>query len=315
MRNREGRRTDVAKKQPSLALLIGLVLICAAPIAAEPLTALLGAVDVEVAGIRAALRDPVEQQASGLRVVRGELRGREVLVACTGVGKVNAAMTTTLLLEQFAPSELIFTGIAGALAPDLRPGDVVIGTTAVVHDFVALHPDTVVTWAPQNPADGERFPLFLPADARLCDLAHLAARTSAAGAAAGGRPEASPGPPARIVAGAIATGDAFVAARSKRQEIRARLGADAVEMEGAAIAQICHARRTPWLLIRGISDRADALASEEIEANFERAASNAARLAMDVVALLGSAPAAPAPVEDAAPREDAVGDACAPREN
>jgi adenosylhomocysteine nucleosidase len=91
----------------------------------------------------------------------------------------------------------------------------------------------------------------------------------------------------RARTGTIATGDAFVASDGKKREIRSRLDVQAVEMEGAAVAQVCHQWRTPWLVIRSISDNADALAPEEMQAFGRIAAGNAARLAMDLVRLLG----------------------------
>jgi len=245
-------------------------------------TLVLGAVREEIAPLATELDSAREESVHGLRVVRGRLNGREVALATTGVGKVNAAMSSTLLIEHFSPREVIFTGIAGGLDPRLLPGDIVIGTSAVQHDFVSITADTLVTFAPRDPISGARNPLRLPADERLRDLALLAGRQVSFDSLVTTRGTRLP----RIVAGVIATGDAFVASSGAKAEIRARVGADAVEMEGAAVAQVCHQLRVPWLLIRSLSDTADEAAAEDMRRFSTIAAGNAARLVMTLLSLI-----------------------------
>ena len=254
-----------------------------------PPVAILGAFGDETQPVVRAVAEPETLRVLGLRFVRGTLQGCPVVVAETGVGKVNAAATTAVLLSRFAPRAVIFTGIAGGLDPDSRPGDIVIGTATVQHDFVHATDDSLIRFAPHNPVDGSRNPVYLPADARLLETLRRAAASTEFLAVHSSSGE---GPP-RCVEGTIATGDAFVASARMKRELRERLGADAVEMEGAAVAQVCHQSRTPCIVIRSLSDNADNQAAEDLERFYQVAAENAARLVLSAVALMAAEPAHP----------------------
>ncbi len=284
---------------PALLLAGGMWLAQGAPAAAggslaasrggangERPVAILGAFADETRPIARALADPETLSVLGLRFVRGRLHGCPVILAETGVGKVNAAAATALLLLRFEPRAVIFTGIAGGLDPDLHPGDIVIGAATTQHDFVHATDDSLMRFAPRNPVDGSRNPLHLPADAGLLEVV----RRAAAGTEfLPVRSSAGEGPP-RCVAGLIATGDAFVASERVKRELRESLRADAVEMEGAAVAQVCHQSDTPCIVIRSLSDSADAAAAEDLERFYAVAAENSARVVGSTVALLAAEP-------------------------
>src|SRR5262249_6212706 len=104
------------------------------PPPAEPVIAVLGAMTVEVELLEQELTDKKERTIQGVRFTTGSLKDKRVVLAHSGMGKVNAAMAATLVVEGFRPTHVLFTGIAGGLNPDLRPGDVVIGTKAAFHD-------------------------------------------------------------------------------------------------------------------------------------------------------------------------------------
>jgi len=95
-------------------------------VSSEPITAILGAFGGEITLLEDELTDTQEHRIEGIRFVSGKLSGKRVVIAFTGIGKVNAAMTTTLLIEHFQPNKVIFTGIAGAVNQQLQPGDIVI---------------------------------------------------------------------------------------------------------------------------------------------------------------------------------------------
>jgi adenosylhomocysteine nucleosidase len=263
-----------------LALLTGALFPGAA--GARRLTGILGAFDAEVATVRQALGAPRDTTCLGLTFTLGELRGRPVVLTMAGVGKVNAAMTATLLIEHFRPEEVLFTGIAGGLSPDLDPGDIVLGAKVVHHDFaVAGHEGTSVM-ATRAPSSTTPNPIYFPADSALLALATEVGRDLALAPI-----PARAGPRApRVVAGVIATGESFVASTARKQELRDRLGADAVEMEGAAVAQICHQLGTPCLVVRSLSDRADSSAVRDVEQFYRIAADNSAALVMGMAARL-----------------------------
>ncbi|MBM3286237.1 MAG: 5'-methylthioadenosine/adenosylhomocysteine nucleosidase [Candidatus Eisenbacteria bacterium] len=260
-----------------------LVLLSAAVASSrEGATAILGAFPPELELIRGSLSEKRDSTAFGLAFTLGVLEGRDVVVAESGVGKVNAAMTTTVLLGAFRPREVLFSGIAGALNPDLRPGEIVIGTATAQHDFLYLGADTTMHTSTRNPATGERNPFFIPGDADLLALAAQAAESARLRPIPGTEGDRPP----RVIQGVILTGDAFVASNPVKEALRDRLGGDAVEMEGAAVAQVCHEMGVPCLVVRSISDSADSTASRDIEAFYQIAADNSASLVRSLVALL-----------------------------
>lgn len=225
------------------------------------------------------ITDSREESVMGIAFRTGQIAGRPIVLAKTGVGKVNAAMTTAIALAHYRPGEVIFTGIAGSLREDLAPGDVVVAGGAVHHDFGKLHAEGFESRQTRSPVDGLRNPLMLEADPRLVALALEAAKTvelEQAGARAGPRR-------ARVVAGTVATGDMFIASPARREEIRRQFDAHAVEMEGAAVAQVCLQLQTRWVIIRGISDQADERAITDVNAFHRTAAHNAGRLVVAMI--------------------------------
>ncbi|HYG77587.1 MAG TPA: 5'-methylthioadenosine/adenosylhomocysteine nucleosidase [Planctomycetota bacterium] len=251
---------------------------------AEPLTAILGAMQLEVTILREALTEPAERKIEQITFTTGKLDGRRAVIAHSGIGKVNAAITATLLLEHFKPSELLFTGIAGAINPEMRPGDIVIGTKTAQHDYGDLINGKMVREGTRNMITGKRNELLMPADTRLLSLAEVSAARIKLQALNVSGVERLP----RILPGIIVTGDVFVADADKKTELRQALGADAVEMEGAAVAQVCAQKKTPCLVVRSISDSANAAAPEEYKRFARHAAENSAKLVRDIVLQLAA---------------------------
>ncbi len=252
-------------------------------ISSQP-TAILGAFGKELAILEQKLTNNREHKIQGIRFVEGEINGRHTVVALSGVGKVNAAMTATLLIEHFKPSEVIFTGIAGGINPELLPGDIVIGLKTIQHDLGMLTAGGLERGGTRNPIDEKRNPVFFPADSRILKLAQISGRRVKLGKIKTSSGERTP----KIIEGIIATGDVFVASNVKRIELRKSLQADAVEMEGAAVAQICWQQGVPCLVVRSLSDKADEKASEDLSNFYEIAAGNSATLVADIVRQLGS---------------------------
>lgn len=234
--------------------------------------AIVAAMLPELAPFEAHLTDVTEYALGGGQAWLGRLGGTAALLVRLGVGKVNAAAITALMLDRFQPRAVICTGIAGGIAPELAPGDVVIGTRTVQHDYGRWYTTGFLPMAPLTLTIGERHPAFWDADTELLRLAHeAAARVTLQPVDANHRPPLA-------ISGVIASGDVFAVARSKKAEIHDRFGAHACEMESAAIAQICWQSRVPFLAIRGISDVA-----EDIEAPPAAAAAIAAANAASVV--------------------------------
>jgi adenosylhomocysteine nucleosidase len=230
------------------------------------------------------LTDKHQQQIEGMKFVTGRLHGKSVVVAWTGIGKVNAAMTTTLLIEHFSPAQVIFSGIAGGVNPKLEPGDIVIAAETAHHDMGILGDDGFYNRGVINPLDGIRNPVYLLADDHLLKLAEKAAEQVELEKIKTTVGERSP----RIIKGVVVTGDVFVASVEKGAELREKLNADAVEMEGAAVAQICYQRQIPHLVVRSISDKADATARVDSMLFQEMAAKNSSALIVKITELLSS---------------------------
>jgi adenosylhomocysteine nucleosidase len=272
-----------------LCLLFVLLLLSAAcvaqvgntprPAPAAPTTAILGAMTVEVETLGQQLTDKEERTVQGVRFTTGSLKSKRVVLAHSGIGKANAAMAATLLVEHFQPAHLVFTGIAGGVNPDLRPGDVVIGAKTVYHDYGEWTPEGFRVGRTTNPFTGKPNPLYFPADAGLLGVAEEVAAGLKLAPVKTGQDARTP----RVITGVIVTGDAFVASPAKKEALRKEYEADATEMEGAAVAQICWQQRVPCLILRSLSDGAGAGAPEDERLFENTAAQNAALLVTAMV--------------------------------
>jgi len=263
-----------------LLLLSGPLLFGQAP--ANPVTAILGAFPPEMNILQEQIQQKKDTLIQQVRFTLGLLNGRQVVLAQTGMGKVNAAMTTTLILEHFHPRELLFTGIAGGVNPRLSPGDLVIGTAVTYHDYGTLTPDSMLLRPTHNPFTLQENPVFFTCDTGLVQTARRVSKEVAffkINDHNGGHQPA-------IVAGIIVTGDVFVASTPATQKFRRQLGAEATEMEGAAIGQICWQQGVPFLVIRSLSDNASSNAASEVRTFYQVAANNSASLVMALVAAL-----------------------------
>lgn len=192
-------------------------------------------------------------EAAGMRFHAGRLDGEPVVLARAGMGKVNAAIAATLLIERFGCRVVVFSGIAGGLDPALQIGDVVIADHVIQHDagytsdagFTVYQAGYLPFFAPTDEL-GHRAEAGLLARVRAA-LADMALSSLSAAPA-----ERAP----RLHFGRVLTGDQFVNSENLRRRLHEELGGVAVEMEGAAMAQTCAAFGVPWLVIRALSDLA-----------------------------------------------------------
>ena len=245
----------------------------------EVRTAILGAFDEEIVLLKEQLKEPREHNFEGITFFTGVLGDRNVVVAEAGVGKVNAAMTATLLIEHFRPDEVIFTGIAGSTNPEILPGDIVIGEKSAQHDRGHVMPENFEARGTINPINKNRNPIFFPVDEKLLRAAVAASETVQLEQIDTQNGSRQP----KTVRGVIVTGDCFVASNVFRSMLREKFDADAVEMEGAAVAQICYQQQVPCIVIRSISDSADARAAVDLEKFYKTAAKNSATLVAEMV--------------------------------
>jgi adenosylhomocysteine nucleosidase len=208
-------------------------------------TAILSALAEEQQGLVGLLHRPRRVQRAGREFWQGELHGQPVVLALSRIGKVAAATTATTLIEAFGARRLVFTGVAGGIGAGVQVGDVVVASEFVQHDMDAspLFPRYQIPLY-----DRERFACDL-------DLAQALVRATRAGLRRLGLDAA-------VHHGLVASGDRFVSAADEARALHAALSEAghpplAVEMEGAAVAQVCHDYAIPYAALRTISDRAD----------------------------------------------------------
>ena len=217
-------------------------------------TAIVAALHDELASVLALMPDEQKEVVGGREFWVGHLHGQDVVAVLSGIGKVSAATTATLLIDRFKVQRIVFTGVAGGLGPGVKVGDVVLARSFLQHDMDA---------SPLFPR--HEVPLYgrarFEADAALADALELACErmlhslpqqlgTSTVDAFGLQAP--------RLHQGLLISGDRFVATTAESVALQRGLpDALAVEMEGAAFAQVCHDFGVPLAVVRTISDRAD----------------------------------------------------------
>ena len=246
------------------------------------ITGILGAFDAEVTYLLTQVQQKKEVIIQQVHFTEGILQGKQVVIAQTGIGKVNAAATTTLMLEHFQPHEIIFTGIAGAINPQLSPGDLVIGARIAYHDYGAIVPDSIVRKPTRNPFTLKENPLYFSCDSQLVAVAGRVKNSVTLEKIHRAKGDEQPS----IITGTIVTGDVFISSDRAAQNLQLQLQADATEMEGAAVAQVCYQQKVPFVVIRSMSDNANNHAHMDIASFYQVAARNSAKFVMGLLKML-----------------------------
>ncbi|WP_019560488.1 5'-methylthioadenosine/adenosylhomocysteine nucleosidase [Caldimonas manganoxidans] len=232
--------------------------------------ALIAAMREELSAVLARMPDEQRQRVAGRDFWVGHWHGHEIVAVLSGIGKVAAATTATLAIHRFGAQAVLFTGVAGGLGPDVRVGDLVVARELLQHDMDA---------SPIFPR--HELPLYglsrLRTDAAMSQRLLAAARAVAAEASdllgADTLATFGIGTPA-VHEGLILSGDRFVSTSAESAALRRELpDALAVEMEGAAVAQVCHDHGLPLAVLRTISDRADDHAGGDFTAFVQAVAS------------------------------------------
>lgn len=206
-------------------------------------TAIISALPEEQAGLLALLSNHEHSAHIPRRLEHGLIHQKPVILALAGVGKVAAATTATMLIERHKVQRIIFTGVAGAVSADVNVGDVVVGDSYLQHDMNAL---------PLFP----RYEIPYTGISRYTGDAHLVAMLLKALSAY--FMPATGSKSFKTHQGLIISGDRFVSSAQEVQTLRSELpDALCVEMEGAAVAQVCHDYGIPFAAVRSISDKAD----------------------------------------------------------
>lgn len=223
--------------------------------------AVIGAMEPEVEGLIAEMKEKNVETVSGITVNLGKIGERYVAVAKCGIGKVFAALCAEALIIKYSPSLIINTGVGGALAKDLKTGDIVIANTLCQHDM-----DTSAIGDPVGLVSGIN-KIYFDADKRASEILLGAAK--------------SLGLTARE--GRIASGDKFIASSEDKTRITKAFSADVCEMEGCAIAQVAFVNNIPFAVVRAISDSADGEATMDYPTFLPIAAKNSQKMTMALI--------------------------------
>ena len=196
---------------------------------------IIGAMSEEVELYLSELKGSRQVQVSGYIFFSGEFAGKDVVIVKSGAGKVNAGVCAQILIQNFGVGSIIFTGVAGALNPDLEINDIVISRDSIQHDI-----------------DAEALG-FEKGQIPFTDLKVFKAsqELKKIGLDAGKKLGL------KMTEGRILTGDQFIAEKEKTDYLRRKFGGDCVDMESAAVAQVCELNKVPHVIIRSISDKAD----------------------------------------------------------
>ena len=200
-------------------------------------TAIVSAMHQELSAVLALLPDEQKQVVAGREFWVGHLHGQEVVAVLSRIGKVAAATTATALIERFAVDRILFTGVAGGIARGVHRGDVVVADAFLQHDLDAS-------------------PIFPRYEVPLYDTDRFGTDPVLTQKLMTAVQQALPG--TKLHRGLVASGDRFVSSAVESQGLQQALpDALAVEMEGAAFAQVCHDYAVPFAAARTVSDRAD----------------------------------------------------------
>ena len=208
--------------------------------------AVIGAMGCEIEDVKKEMIDLKEENYADLKIFTGTINNKFIILAQSGVGKVNAALTTQYIIDIFKPNIIINTGVAGGIADGIDVGDIVIGTYLVQYDFDV----TALGYARGYMITGEEKdkPTKYYCDKQLIEKFQTSLEKNM--------------PKEKIHQGIIASGDKFLSGMEIKKEINDYFGAIAVEMEGCAIAQVATRNKIPFVVTRAISDLADGKVAE-----------------------------------------------------
>lgn len=222
---------------------------------------IIGAMDEEISHLKSKMEISEEITIANSLFIRGNISAQEVIIVKSGIGKVNAAMTTTILLERFAPDVIINTGSAGGFASELNVGDLVIASEVVHHDVDVTAFDYAYGQVPRLPRTFKSDPTLIERVQKQLRSLNL-----------------------RYRVGLIATGDSFMSDPAKVAFVREKFPEMlAAEMEGAAIAQVCYMYEKPFIIIRALSDIAGKDSPISFEQFIEVAGKNAANVILHLL--------------------------------
>ena len=227
---------------------------------------IIGAMDEEVESLLQEMKEYKETKKAGMSFFNGKLCGKDVILVKSGIGNVNMAMCTQILIDEFHVTKVLNTGVAGGLHPEIEIGDIVISTDALQHDV-----DCSVFGDPIGTIPRMDCSTF-PADQEMIRVAKEACEKV--------------NPEIKCLLGRVVSGDQFIESAQKKQFLVEHFDPYCAEMEGAAMAHVAYLNQVPFVIIRAISDKADNSAQMNYEEFKAQAIVHTVRLVKEFVSKL-----------------------------
>lgn len=219
---------------------------------------IIGAMEEEVILLKEKLKIRKIENIASMDFYEGIMEGKEIILVRCGIGKVNAAICTQILVDVFNVEAIINTGVAGALEEKLEIGDIVISSDAIQHDMDATGFGYKIGEIPRMEKS------IFEADTNLVKLAKVSSEKT--------------DDQCKSYIGRVVSGDQFISDRDKKNIIYKNFQPYCTEMEGAAIAHVCHLNYIPFVIIRAISDKADQSAEVNFSEFVEKAALHSSKM-------------------------------------
>ena len=236
-------------------------------------TLILSAMPSEIRLVQAQLTTPRSGRLACFPYVTGELRGRSVVTAVTGVGVTNAAMVTALLVQAFHPAEVLVSGTGSRFNPRIRTGDTVISVKTIHHAAGSLTDRGMVYRKVRGPLAGQMTSWYFRPDPRLLKLARAAIKGYRAELVTVNGESYRP----KVLTGVVTASDLFGVSEAKIADMKLKLNPDIMEMESAAIAQVCTQLGVPHIVFRAGSNRTQSNPGSDYRQLGQTAAGAAAR--------------------------------------
>ena len=227
---------------------------------------IIGAMDLEVAHLKSEMQISRIVDKAGMEFYTGTLKGVDVVIVRSGIGKVNAGLCAQILADVFQVTHIINTGVAGSLNAKLDIGDILISRDALYHDVDVRIFGYQLGEVPQM---GCR---EFKADKAMIEAAVSSCKEV--------------NPDIHVEVGRILSGDQFISDKAKKETLIADFQGDCTEMEGAAIAHSAYLNKIPFVIIRAISDKADDSAEMDYPTFEREAAKHSAKLVEHMITLL-----------------------------
>ena len=227
--------------------------------------AIIGAMDSEITNFKGMIENIEEIEIADITYYKGVLCGKNIVLLKSGIGKVNAAIATTIAIERFNVEKIIFTGVAGSCNPNYDISDIVISKDLIEHDFdtSALDGDEITVLVKNYDRN------YYPADSKLIDIAKKSADKVIK--------------ENKVYIDTIATGDQFIGDNEKVKYIHNKFKAGAIEMEGAAVAHTALMYKVPFVVIRSLSDKADSDAYVDFPKFVIKSAENSIKIVIEML--------------------------------